>query len=83
MQVNNAVNRHLATLKMNVHRNKALQQDWNAASPNDFTFEVLEYLEPQDKPGYDYHEDLAVLEELWLEKLQPYGEKGYNKPPKA
>jgi hypothetical protein len=23
--------------------------------------------------------DLAVLEDMWLEKLQPYDEKGYNK----
>jgi hypothetical protein len=81
--VKGQLNRHQATLKMNVHRNRALQHDWNASSPNDFTFEVLEYLEPQNKPGYDYREDLAVLEELWLKKLQPYGEKGYNKPPKA
>lgn len=28
----------------------------------------------------NYYEDLHVLEEMWLEKLQPYGERGYNKP---
>jgi hypothetical protein len=40
---------------------------------------VLEYLKPGDDPDYDVRGDLDVLEELWLEKLEPYGEKGYNK----
>ena len=31
-----------------------------------------------EDPLYDYKEDLKTLEELWLEKLQPYDEKGYN-----
>jgi hypothetical protein len=26
--------------------------------------------------------ELKQLEKQWLEKLQPYGDKGYNKPPR-
>jgi hypothetical protein len=26
---------------------------------------------------------LALLEEIWLEKLQPYGERGYNEKRKG
>jgi len=33
--------------------------------------------------GYDYRTDLRFLEELWLEKLQPYGERGYNEKKKG
>jgi len=39
----------------------------------------VDYLEPKDGPDYNYTNDLAVLEDMWLEKLQPYDEKGYNK----
>jgi hypothetical protein len=28
--------------------------------------------------NYEYQADLTLLEELWLEKIQPYGERGYN-----
>jgi hypothetical protein len=35
-------------------------------------------LELRDDINYDYTEDLAALEELWLEKLKPYDDRGYN-----
>jgi hypothetical protein len=56
-----------------------LQNDFNLQGKEDFSFDVIDYLEPKEEPGYDYSGDLKVLEKLWLEKLQPYGEKGYNK----
>jgi len=40
--------------------------------------EILDYLKLQNDQGFDYSEELNVLEEMWLEKLEPYGEKGYN-----
>lgn len=73
------LNGQQAQLKFKAHRNKALQQDWNKYGSDQFSCDVLEYLEPADNPDYDVRGDLAVLEELWLEKLEPYGEKGYNK----
>ncbi len=44
-----------------------------------FSFEVVDTLEPKEDTTYDYTKDLSVLEEMWLEKLQPFSEKGYNK----
>ncbi len=73
--------RHQLELKIGSHRNKALIVDWKKHGPENFSFEVLECLEPNNDPQYDCREDLAVLEELWLEKLQPYEEQGYNKRP--
>ncbi|TCL62408.1 hypothetical protein EDC14_102527 [Hydrogenispora ethanolica] len=60
-------------------RNRELQQDWDRYGPENFTFEVIDELKPVDDPLHDYKEDLKALEELWLEKLQPYGERGYHK----
>ena len=47
-----------------------------------FVLEIIDKLDPKEDPAYDYREDLAVLEEMWIEKLQPFGEKGYNIPKK-
>lgn len=77
--LNARFNRCKFQLQMGVHENKALQNDWKKDGENNFTFEILETLEPSDDKSYDYKQELEILEELWLERLQPYGEKGYNK----
>lgn len=76
------LNSHRAQLRMHAHRNAALQQDWDAFGADAFAFETLDLLAPSEVPGYDPTDDLKVLEELWLDKLQPYGERGYHAPPR-
>jgi hypothetical protein len=76
------LNRHQAQLRMGAHANRALQSDWKQFGPETFVFETLDTLKPPDQPGYDPSDDLRVLEELWLEKLSPFGERGYNGKPK-
>ena len=77
------LNRSKAELKMGSHRNIVLQEEWHRFGPEMFEFKELELLDPSDDPEYDATEDLHTLEELWLEKLSPFGDKGYNRPPKA
>jgi len=73
------LNRVAAELKLGRHRNTALQSDWNALGPDAFEFETVDLIEPpKDRPGYDPTDDLRVLEEMWLDKLDPFGENGYN-----
>ena len=76
------LNRHRAELRIGGHRNRELQRDWNALGEGAFTFEVLDTLTPRDEPGYDAAREVRVLEQLWLERLAPYGERGYNTRPK-
>ena len=76
-------NRHEFQLKMGGHPNKALQSDWNRFGAENFEFEILEELFPRENPDYDYRADLEVLKDLWLEKLEPYGDKGYNERKKT
>jgi hypothetical protein len=59
-----------------------LQRDWKEHGGDAFVFETLEELEPPEGPGWDPTDDLAALEQLWLEQLEPYGDKGYNRRPK-
>lgn len=72
------INRHKMDLKNNSERVRGLQEDWNACGAEAFKFEVVDLLKPPEDDTYDPTEDLEVLEKLWLEKLEPYGENGYN-----
>jgi hypothetical protein len=76
------LNRQQAQLDLGRHPNRVLQADWNALGPDAFVFETLDTLKPPDEPGYDPAKDLSVLEEMWLEKLFPFGDRGYNVKPK-
>lgn len=75
------INRSRFALNYGSHRNIELQNDWKKLGENKFTFEVLDYLEPKEGETIDYKEELVLLEQLWLEKIKPYGERGYNKIP--
>lgn len=79
LDINALVNRYRTQLRMGSHPNRQLQQDWNSFGEAAFAFEVLDTLTPKDDPEVNPAEELRLLEELWLEKLQPFGERGYNK----
>lgn len=66
-------------LEMGSYVNKELQRDFNQFGENNFLFETMDVLEPKQDTGYDYAEDLKTLEDMWIEKLKPFYEKGYNK----
>jgi len=72
------LNRSRFTLRTNSHPNKELQKDWNELSPDQFLFEILEVVQVQDDPNFNLKDELTLLEQIWLEKLQPFGERGYN-----
>jgi hypothetical protein len=76
--INGRINRNKFQLNHGSHPNNALQKDFKELGESNFTFEIIDILEPKDEPGYDYTADIAALESLWLEKLHPYGESGYN-----
>jgi nitrate/nitrite-specific signal transduction histidine kinase len=65
-------------LAQGAHMCRELQADYVRMGKDKITVAVLDYLEPKNDPTYDYANDLQTLEEIWLEKLQPYGDKGYN-----
>ncbi len=82
LNVNAFIKRHKAELKIGSHRNKKLQKDYKEFGDENFTFDVLESIEQNKDPLFDYNDDVAVLLELWSEKLKPFGDNGYNKKPK-
>jgi hypothetical protein len=73
------LNRQRAQLRLGAHPNAQLQADWNTLGADAFAFDVLDVLAPPDDPAYDPRPDLDVLQALWLEKLTPFGERGYHR----
>lgn len=79
MNVPGSFNSQRFQLNLNSHSNKELQADWNSYSSEAFTFEILEIINPEKIAKDDWREAVSVLETKWLDNLQPYQEKGYNK----
>ena len=79
MNVQGKINSSRFQLEQGSHPNSELQKDFKLLGGKNFSFEVVDYLDPKkDDMNYDYNDDLKLLEEMWLEKLQPYDDKGYN-----
>jgi hypothetical protein len=74
------MNRHRFELEHGSHVNRSLQADWNALGSNNFAFEIVEQLDPPNDPQFDVKKELTFMEDMWLAKLKPFGERGYNLP---
>lgn len=71
-------NRHHFQLNMGGHPNKRLQQEWNQFGEQAFTFEILSELKVEEGRDTNYQNELKKLERLFIEEIQPFGEKGYH-----
>ncbi|MCB9082246.1 MAG: GIY-YIG nuclease family protein [Lewinellaceae bacterium] len=71
-------NRHRFQLNMGGHPCSGLQADWKTYGDAAFVFETLYELDIPEDPAYDVKKELKLLEQMHLEELQPYGEKGYH-----
>ncbi|WP_282941330.1 DUF2087 domain-containing protein [Paenibacillus sp. RC67] len=71
-------NRIQFELDMKGYRNKQLQKDWKEFGKEAFAFEVLEQLKEPKGGQEEQLKRLAELEATWIDKLQPFEEKGYN-----
>lgn len=72
------LNGHKFMLTIGSHRNKVLQQEWNEYGADKFVFEILEAVKVKDDPNFNLGDELTLLEQIWLEELKPFGERGYN-----
>jgi hypothetical protein len=78
--LNGLVNRHRFQLEHGNHPNKELQADWNSLGSQNFAFEIVDELRSSSDVNFDYRSEAKALEELWLDKVKPFGERGYNEP---
>lgn len=75
-----AWNRLKSELKFGTHSNAALQKDWNSLGEENFAFEVVSELKQEENgKTIDYRDEVKQLESMFIEELQPFNDKGYNK----
>jgi len=66
-------------LELGGHPNRKLQEEWNEFGAENFVFEILDEVDQDGGKEVNLKEEVKNLEEYFLEELQPFGEKGYNK----
>jgi hypothetical protein len=74
---------HTLQMQLNLgsFANPEFVADWKRFGQEAFTYEVLEEVCTEDV--HDVKWELKQLEKKWLERLQPYGDQGYNRPPRV
>ena len=75
-------NRHRVQLEAGNHPNTELQQDWKRLGPDQFAFEILGELTVDLQTDDELRKEVRLLEKMYKEELQPYGEKGYHSRPR-
>jgi hypothetical protein len=68
------MNRQRTELKFGSHRNAELLDQWKSFGESSFEFEILDELEHDEKSGADPAEDLSILAEMWVRRLEKAGE---------
>lgn len=69
-------------LDSGIYSSASLVRDWKQYGPGAFTYDVLEQREQTGDTPDELRQVLGRMERAWLDKLQPYGDKGYNHPPR-
>jgi group I intron endonuclease len=78
LNLHGPLNKHRFTLQTGAHINRALQADFRRFGADAFVFEIVEVVRRTDDPGFNVDDELALLEEIWIEKERPFSERGYN-----
>jgi hypothetical protein len=78
LNLDGALNGHRFFLRTGAHQNKLLQNDWNEYGEDKFILQVLEQVKITDDPNFSMDDELTLLEQIWIEKLNPFGNGGYN-----
>jgi hypothetical protein len=76
---------HAQKLQLNfgMHQNNDLQNDWKKFGPENFTYEILDEIKQTEDKSTGYEKEIKALEEMIIEQMQPFDDRGYNKRPKS
>lgn len=67
------MNRHQAELNFGSHRNAELLREWKSFGESSFKFEVLDELDHDENSRADPEEELRILCEMWIHKIEKSG----------
>lgn len=68
------MNRQRTELKFGTHRNTQLLEEWKTLGASAFEFEILDELAHDEQSDADPMEELRILGEMWMAKIQKAGE---------
>jgi len=68
------INRQKAELKFGSHRNQGLLDEWKTFGESAFEFAVLDELEHEENSNADPEEELRVLSDMWIRRLEKDGD---------
>jgi len=71
-------NRTRTALRFGNFQNAELQKDWNTLGEDKFVFEILSEIKQEEDIQKDYRREVRQLEKMFIEELQPFGERGYH-----
>jgi group I intron endonuclease len=83
LNLHGPLNKHRFVLSIGSHINKALQADWKQFGEAAFVFEIVEKVKPSNDPAFNVEDELDLLEQIWIEKEEPFGPCGYNEGKKV
>ena len=72
-------NRMAFELNFGSHKNVELQADWKTFGESNFVYEIVSVIEEKEGSVLDLNKEIKTLEAMFIEELQPFGEKGYNR----
>jgi hypothetical protein len=67
------INRQKAELEFGSHRNTELLREWKSFGESSFEFEVLDELARDENSKENPEEELRILTEMWIRKLESAG----------
>lgn len=71
-------NRIKTELRFGNYLNTELQNDWKKFGEENFVYEILSEIKQEEETNINYRKEARQLEEMFVEELQPFGDKGYN-----
>ena len=72
------INRQKAELKFGSHRNTELLNEWKSFGESSFIFEILDELEHDENSKANPVEELRILSEMWICKIEKAGDLVVN-----
>jgi hypothetical protein len=76
LNLDGTLNRHRFMLSIGSHNNAALQSDRNLHGAEVFVLEIVETVKVTQEPGFDLDDELTLLEQIWIERLDPLSDRG-------
>jgi hypothetical protein len=78
LDLNAAWNSQRFQLEAGLHQNNKLQGEWKEFGAENFVYEIVDVIKQTDESTINFRKEIKLLEEMYIDELQPFGNKGYH-----